>query len=429
MKNLLIYINPRKGFDNSYNDNRMAEVQIDNSLLFSRPEDILFVTNFPYEYHGVKSLVVGDELFCEADPTFKASKINVIVYLLENKLLNGLTWFHDLDAFQLAPIEVKLKRDLGFCDYGYKAFWNTGSIFFKPSALDVFRLIKNEVYKRKANEEPVLKILTKYNVCNINSRYQKLNNTYNVGMRHIPEVLPICDKPIKVAHFPLHLRETFEEFKPILTQNLIKLINEKYYNDEITPLCEIAFKYGTDKCPQIGHHYTPIYYELLKDRRKSVKKVLELGIGSRDVMQWVPDYYRLGASLLMWRDFFPNAKVYGLDVYPGAMFTDERVETILCDERDRRHLRVIIKTIGNDIDLFVDDGSHREMNQIRTFYTLMPLFKKDVIYIIEDVKRPHEIKSLLKEYDCQVFEFAHKIGNPIYNKWPRCDNLVVIKNK
>ncbi len=72
----------------------------------------------------------------------------------------------------------------------------------------------------------------------------------------------------------------------------------------MTKLCELAEKYGCDKCPQVGHPYTPHYYELLK--YKDIKKVLELGIGSRETMQWTPDNYQKGASLKMWRDFFPD---------------------------------------------------------------------------------------------------------------------------
>ena len=32
-----------------------------------------------------------------------------------------------------------------------------------------------------------------------------------------------------------------------------------------TELCDIAFKYGVDKCPQINHAFTPFYYNLFKD--------------------------------------------------------------------------------------------------------------------------------------------------------------------
>src|SRR3972149_8272692 len=97
----------------------------------------------------------------------------------------------------------------------------------------------------------------------------------------------------------------------------------------ITPLCEIAFKYGTDKCPQISHNYTPVYYKLLKDKKEKIRKVLELGIGSRKTMQWVPKHYQTGASLLMWRDFFPNAQIYGVDRDPSTIFQAERIKTFL----------------------------------------------------------------------------------------------------
>lgn len=207
----------------------MAEVQIDNSLEFWQPKDILLVTNFPYKYHGVKAMVAPDDLYCEADATGKATKINVIISLLERGLLPELTWFHDLDAFQLQPIEMTLDRDLGFTYYEWKPQWNTGSFFFKKGALNIFRWIKEVVYEYQINEEPALGILTKKNINNINSLYRKLNVTYNIGRRNTRTLISLADKPIKVVHFPPHYRQVFEKFKPYLTERLIKLIEEKYY--------------------------------------------------------------------------------------------------------------------------------------------------------------------------------------------------------
>lgn len=80
MKNLLVYINPRRDFDDE--SSRYAQIQIDNSRKYWNPEDILLITNFPYEYQGIKSLVVPDSLFCGFDA--KASKVNAIIYLLTN---------------------------------------------------------------------------------------------------------------------------------------------------------------------------------------------------------------------------------------------------------------------------------------------------------------------------------------------------------
>jgi len=96
-----------------------------------------------------------------------------------------------------------------------------------------------------------------------------------------------------------------------------------------TPLCEIAYKYKTDKCPQIKHAYTPYYYELLKDKRNKVKKVLEFGVET-------------GASLRMWRDFFPNAKIYGADILKKWIFQEDRIKTYLCDENDEEQVKKLI---------------------------------------------------------------------------------------
>lgn len=189
----------------------------------------------------------------------------------------------------------------------------------------------------------------------------------------------------------------------------------------MTPLCEIAFKYGTDKCPQIYHSYTPFYYELLKDKKESIKKVLELGIGYQGNMRHCPTTYRKGASLYMWRDFFPNAQIYGADINSETLVEDDRIKTFLCDERKYTHLKNLIKHTGSDIDLFIDDGSHLASNQINVCLRLMPLLKKDVIYIIEDAKRAERIVKHLFEYDCQILKFPdiRQID----------DNIIIIKNK
>jgi len=176
----------------------------------------------------------------------------------------------------------------------------------------------------------------------------------------------------------------------------------------MTPLCELAFKYGTDKCPQIKHSYTPYYYELLKDRRESIKKVMELGIGfhpnlatdDRVYDRGLKRMYHKGASLKMWRDFFPNAQVYGVDRQPGIMFEDKRIETFLGDERSTEDWERILAQTGTDIDLFIDDGSHRESHQVSTCKFLMPKLDQGVIYIIEDVKTEANLSVALPEYNC-----------------------------
>jgi len=115
--------------------------------------------------------------------------------------------------------------------------------------------------------------------------------------------------------------------------------------ENLTPLCRLAYEYGTDKCPQMGHTYTPYYYQLFKDRRQTVRKVLEVGIGSPSTMKHVKGY-KIGASLFMWREFFPKAQIYGVDILQETIFEADRIKTFLLNERDKPGLRRLVKEFG-----------------------------------------------------------------------------------
>ena len=175
-----------------------------------------------------------------------------------------------------------------------------------------------------------------------------------------------------------------------------------------TELCELAFKYGADKCPRLKHSYTPFYHDLLKERQLTIKKVLEIGAGE-------------GASLRMWRDFFPNALVYGADNQDGRIFKEDRIEVFRCDQSSKKDLVDLTTKTGSDIDLVIDDASHIPEHQVFTCLNLMPLLKKGVIYIIEDVADP-SIEEQFTNYDIQVPELVHTRRR--YD-----DRLIVIRNQ
>lgn len=170
-----------------------------------------------------------------------------------------------------------------------------------------------------------------------------------------------------------------------------------------TPLCKIAYKYGVDRCGQICHNYTPFYWELLKDRRESVKKVVELGVGSRAVMASAPKQYRTGAGLFMWREFFPNAQIFGVDINPNAQVVgEERIETFVLDSTKDDDLEVLISKVGSDIDLLIDDAIHFGCFQIPTCLFLMPYLRVDGIYVIEDIQNGKRMAQALEPYDCRL---------------------------
>jgi hypothetical protein len=159
-----------------------------------------------------------------------------------------------------------------------------------------------------------------------------------------------------------------------------------------TELCTLAKKYGVDKCT--GHSYTPVYNELLTNLRSEKLSILEIGIGNMELMKpYVLDHYKPGASLRMWRDYFPNAEIFGCDIVPEVIFTEERIKTFLVDQSNTVSLLQLMNSIKSvsssmELDIILDDGSHIEEHMRLSFKTLWQFLKKGGIYIIEDIQSP-----------------------------------------
>lgn len=129
-------------------------------------------------------------------------------------------------------------------------------------------------------------------------------------------------------------------------------------------LCELAKYHGTDKYPW----YTPFYGSLL--HRKEIFKVLEIGVHE-------------GASLRMWQEYFPWAKVYGMDILAKT----HGLNVFIGDQGSRHELERVAGEVG-PFDLIIDDGSHTPHDQVLGALTLRPHLKPGGLYIIEDVNPP-----------------------------------------
>lgn len=148
-------------------------------------------------------------------------------------------------------------------------------------------------------------------------------------------------------------------------------------------LNDLFTKYGTDKGdPPQGWGYTPYYEEAMESRRFNVKRVLEIGIcGYRDIPNNV-----VGASLFVWRDYFPNAQIYGIDNDGRFIFNDqERIHTAQCDAYDWPALAVVLARWGYPaFDMIVDDAVHDPEPQITLANRLLPSLNFGGRYFIEE---------------------------------------------
>lgn len=157
-----------------------------------------------------------------------------------------------------------------------------------------------------------------------------------------------------------------------------------------TDLCKLGELYKVDKCPAFkNHYYTPEYDALFSSIRKETKLVLEIGIGNIPLMASLTSQdYKPGASLRMWRDYFPNAEIVGCDILPDVQFTDDRIRTFVTDQSQVPSLETLAQKVGihQRADIIIDDGSHVEDHMVLTFKTLWKLLKTDGIYVIEDIR-------------------------------------------
>jgi hypothetical protein len=232
MKNLLTYINPSKDFDSE--TKKLIKLQIDNSLeLGWDRKDILLFTNFPYEYDGVVSTIVPDDLFC---PYFhQMSKINAILWMFEQGMIgDDVYWFHDNEAFQNHPFTREFPKDLYLTDYGYCDRFNTGSFFFRKGARKAFERIKEDSDAHQDGEEWALGRIHK------ELDYELLNITYNFpgsvnANKNFEMIYKKTDLPVMVSHFhPDNLRGVFYRIMTgenilgvnILSERLIKYFNK-----------------------------------------------------------------------------------------------------------------------------------------------------------------------------------------------------------
>lgn len=143
-------------------------------------------------------------------------------------------------------------------------------------------------------------------------------------------------------------------------------------------------KYGSDKGGYHDYHY--VYGRILKNPA-SVTAVLEVGLGTNneDVISNMGDAGKPGASLRAFRDFLPNAQVYGADVDKRVLFSEERIRTFFVDQTDLSSFDALSKNVGTDFDLVIDDGLHSPNANIAVLAFAFNKLKRGGWFVVEDI--------------------------------------------
>lgn len=142
-------------------------------------------------------------------------------------------------------------------------------------------------------------------------------------------------------------------------------------------LTSIAKKYGTDKA---GSHFYTTHYETHFNKFRDAKiKLLEIGVGGYEY----PD--KGGKSLRMWKEYFKNGSIFGIDIHDKHLLEEDRIKTFRGSQIDAEFLKSVMSETGS-ADIIIDDGSHLNKHVITSFKILFPFLNTGGIYVIEDVQ-------------------------------------------
>jgi len=172
-------------------------------------------------------------------------------------------------------------------------------------------------------------------------------------------------------------------------------------------LTEIFAQIGNNTGIDIGcndkggiHTYLDTYERLFAPFRNGCT-IMEIGLA-------------MGDSLKLWDEYFENSFIFGLDI--SVVFEPAKYKnTVVIAEGDATKQL----TVPCHFDIIIDDGSHMEADQFKTFKLLKDKMNPGGIYIIEDIlaldQNRHKFEAL--HTNCEIVDMRHT---------GRFDNVLII---
>lgn len=158
-------------------------------------------------------------------------------------------------------------------------------------------------------------------------------------------------------------------------------------------------KFSTDntivKWVGIKHSYVENAYGELFKKIRSTENVLEIGI-------WT------GGSHLLWRDYFPQAKIVGIDIKPCEVLENQdRIIQIIANAYTQTTVDLFQ---DKQFDLIIDDGPHTLNTMLFCVKNYLSKLSDNGIMCIEDIVEyswlrqlsdavPSELQKCIKVFD------------------------------
>ena len=155
--------------------------------------------------------------------------------------------------------------------------------------------------------------------------------------------------------------------------------------------------FSKSKFKSIKHStYFEVYDELFSKYRNKKITFVEIGILG-------------GGSLFMCRNFFgPKARIIGIDLNPNAKkWTKYGFEIFIGDQSNINFWKRFKKKVGK-IDIILDDGGHRYIDQITSIECILSNIKHNGLIVVEDTHT-----SYMDGFGDKKYSFINYIKNNI----------------
>lgn len=133
-----------------------------------------------------------------------------------------------------------------------------------------------------------------------------------------------------------------------------------------------------------------------------------------------------GGSLSIWKKFFGDkARIIGIDLNPDAKkLEDLGFEIYIGNQSDENFWKNFYQEVGK-IDILLDDGGHKNIQQINTVHNSIDFIKDGGLIVVEDTH-----SSFLKEFNNPSYfsfiNYCYRINKLIHE---RCEYIHGIKDK
>jgi hypothetical protein len=208
-----------------------------------------------------------------------------------------------------------------------------------------------------------------FSPCSAGSARSRAALTIQAANQTFPRLLEL------VSHTGRHI-ET-----PVPIESCVDNDDKRAAAERLKELCNY---YGSDKAQNQYH----LLYGSLFAERDSITSVLEVGLGTNnlDVVSNMGIDGKPGASLRAFREFFPQARIFGADVDRRILFAEKRIATFFVDQTDPGSFAELAEAVDAvEFDLIVDDGLHSPNANLTTVLFGLDRLKAGAFLVVEDI--------------------------------------------